>query len=93
MPEIRNTDPYIRIISSVKVLLQRYNWWKERQKAMEQVLRKLPVELHDMVREQANDTIELEEMKRQIVRLLNELRLMAQRKEGLFESESVGLAW
>jgi predicted nucleic acid-binding Zn-ribbon protein len=93
MPEIRNTDPYIRIISSVKAPLQRYNWRKERQKAMEQVLRKLPVELHDMVREQANDTIELEEMKRQIVRLLNELRLMAQRKEGLFESESVGLAW
>lgn len=60
--------------------------------AIERALTKLPVEIRDMVREQADDTISLEEANRQRLRLLKERRMMAKQKDSLFEYGSFCLA-
>ncbi|CAG7943600.1 unnamed protein product [Penicillium salamii] len=86
-------DPHVRIISSANVPPQRDTWWEEREMVLERALAKLPVELRDMVRKQADDTIGLDEAKRHRLNLLKERKVLGEKRDALFEYGCINLAF
>lgn len=82
----------MRIVSTANVPPQREDWWEKKKQIVAQVLRRLPLELQDMVTQDLDATpITMDEAKRYRLELMEERKGERLKQNDRFEANGFNL--